>query len=31
MNLGEAARVGAFDFKSEKLNSLTGFVGEMMK
>ena len=30
MKLGEAARAGAFDFKSEELNSLVGFVGEMV-
>ena len=29
--LGEAARDGAFDFKSEELNSLVKFVGEMIK
>lgn len=31
MKLGEAARAGAFDFKSEELNSLVGFVGEMIE
>lgn len=31
MKLGEAARAGTFDFKSEELNSLVGFVEEMMK
>ena len=31
MKLGEAARAGAFDFKSEELNSLVGFVGEMVE
>jgi hypothetical protein len=30
MKLGEAARAGAFDFKNEELNSLVGFVGEMV-
>ena len=31
MKLGEADRVGTFDFKSEELNSLIGFVGEMVE
>lgn len=30
MKLGEAARAGAFDFKSEELNSLVGFVDIMV-
>lgn len=29
--LGEAARDGAFDFKSKELNSLLEFVGEMIE
>lgn len=28
--LGEAARAGAFDFKSGELNSLAGLIGEMI-
>lgn len=31
MKLGQAARAGAFDFKSKELNTLIRFVGEMMK
>ena len=30
MKLGEAARAGAFDFKSKELNSLVGVVGELV-
>ena len=30
MKLGEAARAGAFNFKSEEMNSLVEFVGEMV-
>ena len=30
MKLGEAASAGAFDFKSEELNSLVGFVDIMV-
>lgn len=30
MKLGEGVRAGAFDFKSEKLNLLVGFAGEIV-